>query len=1641
MNSKAKIIVVLFAFLGFASASYSQAIITGIRDLPDSYVPGQTITVSLDLSIDETRRPDKWGGILKDFVPTGWTFVSASRAPDVWDPATGELKWVFVHGLFGQEMTDTSMDISYQVTPPSGETGDKTFSGQILYNDPVTSNPITETIGGDTQISGPEPLPTVYFSSTSSNGSEAVIDVTLDVKLSATSDETVTVDYAVTGGTAAGEGEDYTLAAGTLTFAAGDTSENISITINDDSLDEENETIEVTLSNPSNATLGTNKIHTYTIQDNETQPSVEFDVISSEGPESVSTAELTVNLLPQSGLEVTVNYAVTGGDATGGGEDYTLADGTLTFSAGDTSEKIAITIINDLMDENNETIEVTLSSPTNAILGAKKIHTYTILEDNDDVPVIAFSSTGSQGDESVSPVALVVNLSQASAKTVTVGYSLSGDASVGVDYTIPSSPLTFAPGETTKNITLTIVDDGLDETNETVIVTLGTTTNANLGANKIYTYTINDDDIAGIGFALVSSSGSESAPNVTLDVGLSPAAAEVVTVNYSVSGGSADGGGVDYTLLGTGVLMFSIGDTSKEISISVVDDSIYEGDETIEVTLSNPTNAELGNNITHTYTIEDDESLPTVEFDVAASDGLEDNSPAELIVNISGESSQDVKVDYSVTPGTAKAVQDYTAVSGTLTFPAGETEPKIIKITIIDDELDEEDETFKVTLSNPTNANLGTPTSHTYTILDNDDPPEVSFTLPGKESEEGAVSQVTLVVKLSEESGRTVTVGYSVSGMATRGEDYILDDGTLTFSPGETTKNIILTILDDNDCEPAETVIVTLSAASETVEPGTYMEYTYKIINDDLPSVAFEVDSSDGLEADSPAYLTVTLYPALLEEVKVDYSVTGTAEGGGVDYTLADGTLTFSAGDTEKSIKIDITDDTEVEPDETIIVTLSNPTGALIGTNESHTYTILNDDDETLPEISGYIPEPDLIQVARDTIIQLHITDEVIAGTSGTGVALETVSITVEDDVIYDGGNENPEGIYDSRGSSQTVKGICRRVGSEEDYMFVFQSSTLFDYEQEVNVTVNAKDKAGNIVNETYHFHTVMRSFGKNIKVNSDTGTLVQNRPATATDSAGNIWVVWDETTAAGDTDIYIGMLPKGEDTFEESKLVFGGPNNQSNPAIAIDKLDMISVVWQSYDPDSLWDIYASSASASDNGTNWSEPIKVSIDDDDNKSNQTSPAIAFDGTGQGYVAWEDDRIGDKDIWGLSSGDPIPIIEGEGDQTEPFVIAHPVLNEAGVISTADISADKATDLHFASFDSPGSYQAIVKTESNQSNPVSVISVDGSRHLLWVDDENDDGDIFYGNDASGLPIQGINIVDEPGTVQSSPAIAVNGTKIFACWQDARWIDNGDVADIYFTESGSGFDDRTNVLINDDGVYENTQTVPDIGDTDVDKYGNPYIVWVDDRNGNKDIYCAVAISIQDLTKEPVPVPDDPNAKTVPTTQANLQVTIPNLDDENAHVDPGTIRIGEVRNLSVTPPEGGFGLMYNFGPSGLAFDPPATIRIPLAPNAPSYSQHIVYWWDSTILPNGAWTTDGIHNPATKSSDGTYLEVQVDHFSVFLPGGSVPGVVPGGGGDGGCAISPNGQGNVIEYMLPYVFYVVVLLTIKLKDARNRKTI
>ena len=155
-------------------------------------------------------------------------------------------------------------------------------------------------------------------------------------------------------------------------------------------------------------------------------------------------------------------------------------------------------------------------------------------------------------------------------------------------------------------------------------------------------------------------------------------------------------------------------------------------------------------------------------------------------------------------------------------------------------------------------------------------------------------------------------------------------------------------------------------------------------------------------------------------------------------------------------------------------------------------------------------------------------------------------------------------GQYDSTGRPQAVKGICRadgNCGGLRLHVPVIDSVWL---RAEVDVTVNATDKAGNDVEETYYFYTVMRSFGTNAKVNSDSGTAVQDNPAVATDPDGNIWVAWDQRTTA-DTDIYIAKLPADGNAFGPLVLIYNDSRYQSNPAVAVDQAGKLYVVWEQW--------------------------------------------------------------------------------------------------------------------------------------------------------------------------------------------------------------------------------------------------------------------------------------------------------------------------------------------------------------------------------------------------------------------------------------------------------------------------------------------
>jgi hypothetical protein len=443
-------------------------------------------------------------------------------------------------------------------------------------------------------------------------------------------------------------------------------------------------------------------------------PRVHFEVAASENLENVTPAVLTVILEnPPEGQTVTVNYAVTGGTATAG-VDYTLAGGVLSFDPGQTQKTISIDIVNDGLVEYDETIIVGLSNPVNAELGPRHEHEYTILDPN---PYVSFDTESSGATEDITPAEVSVVLSEIWPEAVTVDYAVTGGtATDGIDYVLSAGTLTFEPNQDgPETIGITIVNDGVAEGDETIEITLINSVNAKLGAITQHTYTI-IDLTPYVSFNSTASEGPENFTLVNIPVSLSLSTSQTVTVDYEVAGGSATGGGIDYTLA-DGTLTFDPCQTTpEEITVGVIDDKTPESDETIVITLSNPVNARLGTNAQHTYTIRD--TSPLVCFLKAASAGTEDRTPINIAVVLSGPWTDPVTVDYAVTGGTAAgAGVDYTLPDGPLEFDPGQT-AKYISIDVVNDEIEEvPDETVEITLTDPVNANLGAITEHILMIL------------------------------------------------------------------------------------------------------------------------------------------------------------------------------------------------------------------------------------------------------------------------------------------------------------------------------------------------------------------------------------------------------------------------------------------------------------------------------------------------------------------------------------------------------------------------------------------------------------------------------------------------------------------------------------------------------------------------------------------------------------------------------------------------------------------------------------------------------------------------------------------------------------------------------------------------------------
>ncbi|MEQ9232689.1 glycoside hydrolase family 9 protein [Coleofasciculus sp. E2-BRE-01] len=482
------------------------------------------------------------------------------------------------------------------------------------------------------------------------------------------------------------------------------------------------------------------------------------DVTVTEGDSGTVAAEFVVNLSEASDQEVTVEYG-TDNDTATAGSDYTAQSGTLTFAAGETSKIVSVPVIGDTTVESNETFRLNLSNPSNGtIADAQGVGTinnddsssppantpirvqaedYASFFDkssgntggafrSDDVDIQATTDLGGgynvgwiqQGEW----LTYDVNIPEAGTYDIVarVASAQSGTRSLKVSVGGESETLSFGGTGGWQNWT-DVTAQGVNLSAGSQQLRLDMLSNSfNVNYIDIVpstssptppTLSINDVSLT---------EGNSGTKNATFTVNLSEASTQSVSVNYATANDTAIAGS-DYTAK-SGTLNFSPGQTSKTFTVPILGDTLDEANETFKVNLSQANNATIADSQGVGTIIDNDDSTPVLSQlsinDVSVTEGDSGTKNATFTVNLSAPSSQSVSVNYATANDTAIAGSDYTAKSGTLSFNPGQTS-KTFTVPILGDTTVEGNETFKVNLSQATNATIGD-SQGVGTILNND---------------------------------------------------------------------------------------------------------------------------------------------------------------------------------------------------------------------------------------------------------------------------------------------------------------------------------------------------------------------------------------------------------------------------------------------------------------------------------------------------------------------------------------------------------------------------------------------------------------------------------------------------------------------------------------------------------------------------------------------------------------------------------------------------------------------------------------------------------------------------------------------------------------------------------------------------------
>ena len=939
--------------------------------------------------------------------------------------------------------------------------------------DPFTVAPATLTISEDDEAPTTIVLSLDPPSVTEGTTMTIAVTATLPGSVSLTGETVVTITVA--GGTA--EAADFTAVGNitvtipaTMTFGTG----SFTLTVTEDTVADPDETLTVSSMTPPTG-FETIAPVTLTITDNDTLPTA--IALSLSDPTSVAegaspTVTVTATLSPTHITlpDETVVTITVAGDTAQAADFTAVSNVTVTIAEGATSGTVTFPFAptDDAVADTGETVTVSGSATDFTITSA----TLTITDTDTAPTAIVLRLSESSVAEGASPVVTVTaTLSPTSvtlpdATVVTV--SVAGNTAAAADFTEVADFTITIPAETasgTGTFTFEVTDDAIADPGETVTVsgTAGTFTITSA------TLTITDTDTALTAIALslnpasvLENSGTTSvAVTATLEGSVAHATATEVTVSVAADTATA---GTDFTAVGnvTVTIPANMLSGTATFQFAVMDDTIADPDETVTVSGT----AGTFTITSATLTITDDDTAPTaITLSTTPASVPEGATTTVMVIATLSPTLVTLpvatEVTVSVAAGTAQAA-DFTAVGNvTVTIAAGMSSsgPASFNLVVAEDTDADPDETLTVSGMVGGSSLITTVTSATLTITDNDTPPTaIALSLSPSTVVEGASPTVTVMAAFPPGSGTltdptvvTVVVG-DTGDSATEGTDYTtVADLTVTIAAGATSGTATFGLAGTGDTLAEDDETLTVSGSTTATGFDTIPSVMLTITDDDdAPTViVLSLSQADADEGASPTVtVTATLSPTSVTlpgptMVTVAVGDSGDTATEGTDYdTVADLTLTITAGATSGTVTFDLagTDDTLAEEDETLTVS-----GTAGGFTFTDTMLTITDDDDTPTVIVLSLSPAAVAESTSTTVVTVTAT---LSPTSATLTDATVVTVAVGA-----GGDSATEGMDYTAVADFTVTIAAGATSGTTTFDFVGMGDTLAEGDETVTVS------------------------------------------------------------------------------------------------------------------------------------------------------------------------------------------------------------------------------------------------------------------------------------------------------------------------------------------------------------------------------------------------------------------------------------------------------------------------------------------------------------------------------------------------------------------------------------------------------------